>query len=113
MPPQGFGALAEQDLPRRFVHDPLRADVLGFRIGAFDRRTGADRLEPALQIGEMIEILPMTLIGHDPGIGRHVGHRIGARQKFPVGEAVVGDRIESIGLRGVTLNRVGDFLGRI
>src|SRR5215216_2064475 len=63
-----------------------RVDLLRLFIGAHRRRAGLDRLEPALQMREIVEILPLALMRHDPGIRSHVGDGISAGDELAVGK---------------------------
>src|SRR5829696_10216734 len=72
--------LAEKHLLRGVRHrrTERRVDLLRLFVGADRRRAGLDRLEPALQMREVVEVLALALMRHDPGIGSHVGNRVGA-----------------------------------
>src|SRR5258706_12759730 len=72
--------LAEQQLALFLGADRrlavIRIDLLGQRVGARRRRPLADGLEPALEMREVIDILALVLVRHDPGLASHVGARI-------------------------------------
>src|SRR4029453_19580349 len=72
------GGLAEQDraVLRGAEASLIRVDRLRLLVGALDRRSRLDRLEPALDVGKILELLALALVRHDPGIDRHVGDGI-------------------------------------
>src|SRR6266404_6718510 len=74
------GGLSEQQLALFVGADRrlavIRIDLLGPGVGAHRRRPLADSLEPALQMREVVDVLALVLVRHDPGIARHVGDRI-------------------------------------
>src|SRR5438477_7735587 len=93
------GRLAEQDLFFIFGHRlaGLRIDLLDTRVSCNRCRAGADDFEPALHMREVIEILALPFMRNGPGIGRHVGDRIIlSGDKWPIGEALVEDAIETV-----------------
>src|SRR4029077_11567850 len=75
--------LAEQDrtLFRRADAAHIGIDRLRLPVGALDGRPRADRLEPALEMREILELLALAFVRHDPGIDRHVRDRIVARDE--------------------------------
>ena len=79
----------------------------------FDGRPGHDGLEPALEVGKVIEILALVLVGPHPAYASHVGDRIVASQELPVRQALVHDAIEPVALIGVAVDGVWDLLRRI
>src|SRR4029453_9822848 len=50
----------------------IRIDLLGPGVGTLRRRPREDRLQPALQMREVVDVLVLVLVGHDPGIACHV-----------------------------------------
>src|ERR1700733_700709 len=74
--------LAEQD--RAFLGGAdaalVRIDLLDHGVGALNRGPGADRFEPALEVREILDPLALALMRHDPGIARHVGDAVVARE---------------------------------
>ena len=82
-------------------------------VGANGRRAAADGREPASEIREVVELLALRLVRHDPRIGRHVGDRVRTRHELAVGEAIVQHAIEAVGLLDIALDGIGDFFGRI
>ncbi len=106
--------LAEQDFRRILVDGRLSVDLLRAIIGAHRRRAVANRLEPALEVGKILELLALPLVGHDPRIAGHVRDRIMLpRDESAIGEALVEHTIEPIGLVNVAADRVGQFLRRV
>src|ERR1700728_3740945 len=88
----------------------LSVYLLSDRIGALHRGPRADRLEPALEVRKVLELLTLPLVGHDPGIACHVGDGIGPGDEFAIGEPLVEHRIETVCLLDVAVDRVGDIL---
>src|SRR6478752_1070253 len=72
--------LAEQDLAFLLgAVDRLakiRIDLFRLGVGTRGRGPCLNRFQPALQMREVVDILILVLVGHDPGIARHVGDRI-------------------------------------
>src|SRR3546814_17035123 len=59
--------LAEQDLLLLIGHRRVAgADFLAFAIRLDRRGACPDRVEPALEIGEIVQVLLLCLVGHDP-----------------------------------------------
>src|SRR5687767_4499572 len=97
------GALIVKDLA-----DPLlllgrqRAPV-GRELGAdgeaaLHGRPRADRLEPALEMLELIDLLPLRLPVDGPGIGDDVGDRVAvAGEVWPVPQPCIEHAIEPVG----------------
>src|ERR1700676_371929 len=67
--------LAEQDraLFRSADAGRIGVDLLGLVVSPHDGRPGPHGLEPTLEMRKVLELLALALIGHDPGIARHVG----------------------------------------
>lgn len=55
---------------------------------------------------KILDLLALTLIWHDPGIDRHVGNRVIATDVFAIGQPMIQDTIETIGLVHVAIDRV-------
>src|SRR5579883_2687213 len=91
----------------------LGLEFFGAGVSALGRGARLDGLEPALQMGEILELLALPLIGNDPGIARHIGDRIGAGDEVAVGEALVEHAIEAVRLLDVAVDRVGQLFRRI
>ena len=107
--------LAEQDGALLGGADAARAriDLLRLCVGAHDRRARFDRVEPALEMREVGELLALALPRHDPRIARHVGDGIFAGEEWPVGEPLVHHAVEPVGLVAIALDRVRELLGRV
>lgn len=54
----------------------IEIDLADQRIGPLGCGPRADRLEPALEMREILERLGLALVGHDPGIAGDVRDRI-------------------------------------
>src|SRR3546814_9686737 len=64
--------LAEQDLLLLIGHRRVAgADFLAFAIRLDRRGACPDRVEPALEIGEIVQVLLLCFVGHDPRIASH------------------------------------------
>src|SRR5882672_9357411 len=72
--------LAEQHAPRLFGEGGPGVDgrVDGGRlvVGAHGGRSVVDGLAPALQVREILELLSLRLVRHDPRVGGDIGDRI-------------------------------------
>src|SRR3546814_5623433 len=67
--------LAEQDLLLLIGHRRVAgADFLAFAIRLDRRGACPDRVEPALEIGEIVQVLLLCFVGHDPRIARSEEH---------------------------------------
>src|SRR5579862_5882880 len=100
--------LTEEDLADLGVGVLLgRAIGLPYLIGLLHRRPVLHGLEPALHMGEIVEILPLPLPQHAPRIGRHIGNRIVAREVLAIGEAPVHHGIKPTGFLHITIDGVG------
>src|SRR4249920_101181 len=62
--PHGGSALPEQELLRLVVDYRLCPDLFALLVGPYYRGPGADRLEPALEIGELCQVLLLALVRH-------------------------------------------------
>src|SRR6185295_16933866 len=71
-----------------------------------------DLCEPAFEVREIRDVLPLTNRLH-PWIARDVGDRIVARDERTIGEALVEHGVEAPGFAHVAIDRVRVFLGRI
>ena len=71
-------------------------DRLGLLVGLHRRGPRPDRLEPALEVGEVLELLALPLVRHDPRIARHVGDRIVAGDEVAVGQPLVEHAVEAV-----------------
>src|SRR5690606_23311559 len=68
---------------------------------------------PALQMREIVQVLPLRLMGPGPADRRHVGDGIFTRQELPIGQLLVHDAIETVALVRVALDRVFDLFLRV
>src|SRR5215207_1008193 len=73
--PHDRGGLPEEHLLGVLRHRGAdgRVHFLRLLIGPDRRRARLDRLEPALEVREIVEVLPLALIRNDPRIRGHVG----------------------------------------
>src|ERR1700674_3666412 len=55
-------------------------------VGAHGGRTVVDGLEPALQVREILELLSLPLVWHDPRVGRDIGDRVLTGDERAIGE---------------------------
>src|SRR3954449_623838 len=105
--------LAEQQLAFFLGSDRrlavIRIDLLGLGVGTHGGGPLADGLEPALQMREVVDVLALVLVRHDPGIARHVGDRVIAGDELAVGQALVEDTVEPVGLVHVAIDRIFQF----
>src|SRR5262249_52677902 len=107
------GSLPEQDLARLLGDARRRVDRLRQLVNLHGRGPRLDRLEPALEVGEVLELLALPLPRHDPRIARHVGDRVFAGDEIAAGELLVEHAIEPVDLVDVALGRVGNPLGGV
>src|SRR5690242_20625697 len=63
---------------------------------ALDVRARKHRLEPALEMGELLDVLPLPLPAFRPADASDVGDRIGAGEEVTVRESLVHHAIEAI-----------------
>ena len=61
-------------------------------------RSRLQGLEPAFQIGKIVEVLALSAIGLDPAPAGHVGNGVVSGQIGPVGKPAVHHRIEPAAL---------------
>src|ERR1700741_599241 len=106
--------LSEQDL-LPFLGDGGTARVwLASGIGTLRPGTLAHRIEPAPQVGEVVQILLLTLPGNDPGIGSHVSNAvIVAGHERAAFEMTIEHAVETVCLLDITVDRVRDFVRRV
>src|SRR5580698_1434385 len=101
---RGAGALVEQQLHPAFAlfRRQLRAvfgRASGHRHAALHSRARAHRLEPALEVFELIDVLPLRLPTGGPGVTDHVGDRVlVAGDPGAVVEAVVEHAVHAVHL---------------
>src|SRR6266850_4511291 len=107
--------LAEQHAPGLFGEGGPgvdgRVDGGGLLVGAHGGRTVVDRLEPALQVREILELLSLPLVWHDPRVGGDIGDRVLTGEERAVGETLVQYPIEAVRLLDVALDGVRNRLG--
>src|SRR5437773_2582447 len=87
-----------------------RVDRGGLLVGAHGGRTVVEGLEPALEIREIIEILSLRLVRHDPRVGRDVGDRELAGDERALGETLVQHPVQAVRLLDVALDGVRNRL---
>src|SRR6266446_779049 len=107
--------LAEQDGALLGSADAalVRVDRLRLVVGAHHRRPRADRLEPALEMRKIPELLALPLVGHDPGIARHVGDRIVAGDEGAIGKPPVEHAVEPVHLVAIAVHGIGNLVHRV
>ncbi len=120
--PRRFGGLldrrcglAEQD--RAFLGGAdasrVRVDLLGLGVSALHRRPRLDRLDPALHVREVVDVLALAVVDDDPGIARHVRDGIGTRHELAIGQTPVEHPVEPVDLVAVAIDGVGQLVLRI
>lgn len=108
------GRLSKQDFFAFFGHRGLVRIWLGFCISANRGWTIADRVEPAFNIWEVVQILLLSLPRYDLGVGRNICNRIViAYYKLPVIEPAIKHAVQAVGLLHVTVDCVGNLLGGV
>src|SRR5450756_607419 len=101
------GRLAKQEFLTFFGHRGLVRIRLGLCISANRGRTIADRVEPALNVWEVVQILLLSLPRYDPGVGRNIRNRVViAYYKLPVIEPAIKHAVQAVGLLHVTVDCV-------
>ena len=70
----------------------------------------AHRLVPAMDVREIFELLALLVVVHEPGIDRHVGDRVIARDPLAFGERAFQYTVETVHLVGVALDAIGHLL---
>src|SRR5260370_15878886 len=64
-------------------------------------------------MGEVVDIMTLAGVWHDPRIRGHVGNGIVAGKEFAVREPLIQHRVQPVGLLDVALDRVGNFFRRV
>src|SRR5215472_10618097 len=110
-----FGArgLAKEYALRILGDGVLSVDGRRLLVGTHRRRPFADAFEPAPEVLELLEPLPLRLVGHDPGVAGDVGDRVLPGNVGTVAQAVIEHTVQPVGLPDVALDGVGDLLRRI
>src|SRR6267154_141802 len=107
--------LAEQHAPRLFGEGGPgvdgRVDRGGLLVGAHGGRTVVDGLEPAIQVREILELLSLRLVWHDPRVDCDIGDRVRAGEERAVGEPRVQYPVQAVRLLDVALDGVRNGLG--
>ena len=81
-------------------------------VGAHRGRPGPDALEPALQMREVLELLALPFVRHDPRVAGDVGDGVVApAMNSRVRQALVEDPVQTVGLIDVARDRVRQLLG--
>src|SRR6516162_9967912 len=96
-----------------FGHGFPGVDRRGSGVGAHGSRTLADAFEPALQVGELLEPLPLCLVGHDPWIAGDIGDRVLPRNVGAIIEAMIEYTVQAVGFLHVALDGIRNLLGSI
>src|ERR1700694_4210202 len=107
-------ALAEQHAPGLFGEGGPgvdgRVDGGGFLVSAHGGRTVVDGLEPALQVREILELLSLRLVRHDPRVGRDIGDRVLTGDERALGQTLVQHPVQAVRLLDVALAGVRNRL---
>src|SRR5581483_9268334 len=110
----GPRALAEQHaLHFRILHIDALAQFEAERHAALHRRPRLDRLQPALHMREVVDVLVLPFPEIDPADAGHVGDRIFAGEKGTVLEPCFHHAIEPVDLVLVALDGIWQRLARI
>jgi len=88
--------LPEQHAFGLLRHCRLRIDLLRERISPGRRRPRTDRLKPPLQMREVVEVLTLAGVWHDPRIRGYVGNGIVAGKEFAVREPFIQRRVQPV-----------------
>src|ERR1700704_2079357 len=100
--------LPEQHAPGLFGEGGAGVDgrVDGGRllVYAHGGRSVVDGLEPALQVREILELLSLPLVWHDPRVGGDIGDRILTGEERTVGETLVQHPVQAVRLLDVALD---------
>src|SRR5439155_17208166 len=91
----------------------VRVGRLGLLVGALERRPCADRFEPALEVREVRDVLPLPLVGHDPGVNRHIRDRVLASDEIAIRQPLVEHAVEPVDLVAVAVHRIRNLLDRV
>src|ERR1700738_3014226 len=107
--------LAEQHPPGPFGERGTgvdgRVDGGGLLVGAHGGGPVVDRLEPALEVREILELLSLPLVRHDPRVGRDIGDRVLTGDEGALGQTLVQHPVQAVRLLDVTLEGVRNRLG--
>src|SRR6266513_4080375 len=92
--------LAEQHAPgllgERAAGVGGRVDRGRLLVGAHGGGAAVEGLEPALELREILELLSLRFVRHDPGVGRDIGDRVLAGDERTVGEALVQHPVQAV-----------------
>jgi hypothetical protein len=67
-PPNDCRGLSEEDAPRTVINRGPGVDLRGLVISPDGCGAASDIFEPAREVGELVDILALTLVRNDPGI---------------------------------------------
>src|ERR1700719_2536556 len=90
-----------------------RVDGGCFFVGAHGGRAVVDRVEPALQVREVLELLSLRLVWHHPRVGCDIGDRVLTGEERAVGETLVQYPVPAVRLLDVALDGVRHRLGGV
>src|SRR5258705_8368780 len=106
--------LAEQHAPGLFGEGGPgvdgRVDGGGLLVGAHGGRTVVDRLEPALEVREILDLLSLRLVRHDPRERCDIGHRVLTGDELAVGQTLVQHPVQAVRFLYVAPDGVKEWL---
>src|SRR5256885_9245176 len=107
--------LAEQHAPRLLGEGSAGVgggvDRGRLLVGAHGGRTVVDGLEPALQMREILELLSLRFVRHDPGVGGDIGDRVLTGDERTGAEGPGQHPVQAVRLLHVALPGGGKRLG--
>src|SRR5436309_12091512 len=92
----GFGspALSEENFFGFFGHRLTCIDGLSNGVCSLHCIASLNRFKPALDVGKVIEVLPLSIVQKDPRITGHIGDGVSARDEFAIGQALIKHAVE-------------------
>lgn len=105
--------LTEQNLLRVFAVSNILPEFDADAAALLHCRTRHQGLKPSFEVGEIIEILTLSLVGPGPSDRSHICDRVLACQKLPVSQPPVHHAMKLVDLIGLALDRIRHLLGCI
>ena len=89
-----------------------RVDFFDQRIGPYSRWALLDALKPDFQVREVVKVLTLPGVRHNPRINGHVSDAVlVSRYELAAFQLLVQHSVQARGFVDLTLYRVGDFFG--
>lgn len=104
--------LTEQNLLRVFVVSNILPEFNADAAALLHCRTRHQGHKPSFEVGEIIEILTLSLVGSGPSDRSHIYDRVLGCQKLTVSQPPVHHAIKLVDLVGLALDRIRHLLGR-